>query len=308
MTLLRTQTRLAELPVRYEKDPFAWALQQEAVLREGQADALDWPHLADEIADVARRERDRLTHVLERLVQQQLIWDYGSDAKTQSRAAAIEHQRRRVSTHLSRFPSLRRHRATELDRAYGFGRIAALRETGLAETAMPETNPYTWQQLMKPSHFRRSGVARVNDTHAWATRQSDLLRRRHFAELDLDKLADEIADVARRDYLRFRSALMQILQHLLKWDHQPKRWGRSWALSIAEHRERVRLLLAEHPSLAARRSEALEAAYHLGRIAALRETGLPEHALPDTNPYSWDIVVDRPIPWPDQSSPAADHP
>ena len=101
---------------------------------------------------------------------------------------------------------------------------------------------------------------------------------------------------------------MQILQHLLKWDHQPERRGRSWVLSIAEHRERVKLLLTEHPSLAGRRSEALQAAYRLGRIAALRDTNLPEAVLPETNPYAWEIVMARPIAWPDLSSQSPDTP
>ena len=308
MGLSPTETRPTKAEASYEVDTVAWALQQEAVLRDGRVEALDWPNLADEVADVSRRERDRLVYLLERLIQQQLIYDHDPRTPADSRTAAIGHQRRRVCAHLVRFPSLMRHRTIAVGNAYKFGRLAALRESGLSDADLPRVNPYTWSHLLKDAPDPRPELMNGRDVHAWATRQSHLLRQRRFAELDRSKLADEIADVARRDYLRLRRALMQILQHLLKWDHQPERRSRSWVLSIAEHRERVKLLLAEHPSLAGRRSEALQAAYRLGRIAALRDTGLPEHILPEINSYAWEIVMARPIVWPDPSSQSPDFP
>lgn len=43
--------------------------------------------------------------------------------------------------------------------------------------------------------------------------------------------------------------------HLLKWDHQPERRTRSWALTIQDAQVKVARLLNENPSLKGALSE-----------------------------------------------------
>ncbi len=138
-----------------------------------------------------------------------------------------------------------------------------------------------------------------DDTYAWAIEQAALLRSRRFDDLDLINLADEVADVANRDYEALESDLSRVLQHILKWDHQSERRGRSWARTIKEHRRRVVRRLNRSPSLKSRQGEALAEAYERGRAEALQETDLPDAVFPMVNPYTWDEVMAREIDWPD---------
>ena len=144
-----------------------------------------------------------------------------------------------------------------------------------------------------PALDRRDG-----DIHAWALRQEEALREGWLADLDLACLADEIDALGISEHKAFESALMRLLQHLLKWDFQPERRGRSWALTVRAQRFRVGRALKRSPSLSARRLETLDDAYALARVEMLRETGLPESAVPASNPYSWDETMTRGTAWP----------
>ena len=137
-----------------------------------------------------------------------------------------------------------------------------------------------------------------DDAHAWAMEQAEFLKAGRFADLDLINLADEVADVGHREYDKLESDLARIIQHLLKWDHQPDRRGVSWVNTVREHRRRVVRQLRRFPSLKNRRGEALEDAYERGRGDALIETGLPESTFQDANPFDWDEVMTRPVVWP----------
>jgi hypothetical protein len=60
------------------------------------------------------------------------------------------------------------------------------------------------------------------DTVAWSEAQADALRRRAFNEIDWVNVAEEIADVGKRDRDRMYGALRTALVHLLKWQFQPE--------------------------------------------------------------------------------------
>jgi hypothetical protein len=86
-----------------------------------------------------------------------------------------------------------------------------------------------------------------------------------------------------------------LLLHILKWDHQPERRSRSWALSIREQRIVLRTVLDDNPGLKPRVAEALARAHEQARVAAARETGLDVEAFPETCPYSLEDIVKRKI-------------
>ena len=146
---------------------------------------------------------------------------------------------------------------------------------------------------------RSAPLHRDVDPHAWALRQEEALRDGRFAELDLPRLADEIDILGNSQHRAFESALTRLLQHLLKWDFQPERRSRSWALTVRAQRIHVGRVLKRSPSLGGRRLQTLGDAYALALVDALRETGLPDSVVPETNPYSWDEVMTRPIVWPE---------
>ena len=134
------------------------------------------------------------------------------------------------------------------------------------------------------------------DAYTWALEQCALLEAGQFDRLDIANLLDEVGDVARREFDKLVSALRVLMLHLLKWDHQPERRSRSWALSIAEQRERIAAVLGDSPGLKGRQDEAMGRAYRQGRLGAARESDLPLDTFPSECPYSWDDLMRRSIP------------
>lgn len=138
-----------------------------------------------------------------------------------------------------------------------------------------------------------------DDPYTWALQQADLLRAGHLEHIDTVNLADEITALAHYLADKLRSDLSRVLQHLLKWDHQPDRRSRSWAISIAEHRRRTFEHLQDGPGLKSLLPQILERAYADGRSYALKQTNVPNRAIPDTCPYTWDEIMTRPVEWPE---------
>ena len=139
--------------------------------------------------------------------------------------------------------------------------------------------------------------AKEADLYSWARRQAELLRAGRLAEIDPAAIAEEIDDVGEQEYYRLEGALRVVMLHLLKWDHQPGRRSRSWALSIREHRRRVARQLKRSPGLKSELAEALSAAYEDARDEASAETGLPPHVFPAARPYEYQEIMDRPVVW-----------
>jgi len=133
----------------------------------------------------------------------------------------------------------------------------------------------------------------MRDFYSWLMEQARLLREGRFDALDRDHLAEEIESLGREQFNKLESALRVLLTHILKWDHQPSRRGRSWLLSIEAQRLEVGDILSDNPGLKPRIAEALARAYRKARIEAAKETGLEESAFPETCPYSLDEIVSR---------------
>ena len=65
----------------------------------------------------------------------------------------------------------------------------------------------------------RSSELYEEDLYAWSEVQADLLRRRRFAELDLEHVVEEIEDVGGSLYREVRSRIRTIMEHFLKLEH-----------------------------------------------------------------------------------------
>src|SRR5215216_2809519 len=88
------------------------------------------------------------------------------------------------------------------------------------------------------------------DFYSWLMEQARLVREGRWDELDRDNLAEEIESLGREQFNKLESALRVLLLHMLKWDHQPDKRTRSWALSIKAQRIAVRRLMDINPGLA----------------------------------------------------------
>ena len=122
------------------------------------------------------------------------------------------------------------------------------------------------------------------DRHAWALDQAERLRSGK--PIDVENVAEEIADLGKRQRSFLVHNLEILLMHMLKWDYQAEKRTRSWVYTIMEHRNRVNDVLEEHPSLTAVLPSLLPKAYRRGRLKAAVETGLKISVFPEECPYS----------------------
>ncbi len=139
-------------------------------------------------------------------------------------------------------------------------------------------------------------AAYERDFYSWLMEQARLMREGRFDALDRENLAEEIESLGREQFNKLESALRVLLTHMLKWDHQPERRGRSWALSIDAQRTEVENVLSDNPGLKPRISEATARGYRRARIEAAKETGLEKRAFPESCPYSFDELMSREFP------------
>jgi hypothetical protein len=77
------------------------------------------------------------------------------------------------------------------------------------------------------------------DIIAWANEQARLLRAGHLDRIDIEHIAEEIEDVGKSEQRELASRMAVLLAHLLKWQFQPQRRGRSWQRTIRDQRNGI---------------------------------------------------------------------
>jgi hypothetical protein len=121
-----------------------------------------------------------------------------------------------------------------------------------------------------------------SDYFGWTRQQAELLKSGRWSEVDIEHLVEEIESMGASERKELASRLEVLLTHLLKWQFQPERRGRSWQLTVIEQRERLKDHLESNPSLG--NPDTLNAmlgkAYKYALIGAQRQTGLARSAFP----------------------------
>ena len=124
------------------------------------------------------------------------------------------------------------------------------------------------------------------DYYTWLVQNAALIRDGRVSEADLENIAEELEDMARGEKRALGSQFVVLIQHLLKWQLQPRRRSKSWRLSIDNARDSIEELLGESPSLRRRVPEYHRSQvpprkaqrYDRNRIARFRRSGdLPLH-------------------------------
>ena len=133
----------------------------------------------------------------------------------------------------------------------------------------------------------------------WTARTAQLVREGRFEEVDVENLAEEIADLGNSERSAVGSQLSRMLMHLVKERIQPERAGASWRSSIVDARREIWFKLESSPSLRRYLAERLEKIYRRAVRDALDETNLSEHArdfdIPKECPYSLDELLEGDI-------------
>ncbi len=131
----------------YEVDDVAWLEGTAELIRLGRTDAVDFPHLAEYLTDMAISERRQVLNRLATLLSHVLKWHHQPDRRSGGWRATVFEQRRRLNR-LAATGVLRNHADDVLAEAYADAIQAAAFETGLPPEAFPPMCPYTVDQLL----------------------------------------------------------------------------------------------------------------------------------------------------------------
>lgn len=137
----------------------------------------------------------------------------------------------------------------------------------------------------------RNSADYEEDFYAWTVEQSRLLRSGELSTIDAANIAEEIESMGRSDRREFKSRLVVLVMHLLKWSHQPSARSRRWSATIDEQRLQIGDLLSESPSLRPMMEAILAQAYSIARAQAIAETGLADEAFSEASPFTADEVM-----------------
>ena len=153
------------------------------------------------------------------------------------------------------------------------------------------------QRMAGPAALEGERAGYDRDFYSWSQEQGRLVREGRWAEVDRENVAEEIESLGREQFNKLESAFRVLLMHMLKWDHQPKKRSRSWAVSIETQRLELEDVLGDNPGLKPRIGEAIMRAYRKARTEAVNETGLRKSEFPETCPYSLDEITSRAFPY-----------
>ncbi|CAO3429765.1 DUF29 domain-containing protein [Azospirillum doebereinerae] len=132
----------------YERDFYAWANEQAALLRAGKLDAADIAHIAEEIESMGRTEKRELISRLSVLLLHLLKWQFQPGRRGAGWEATITVQRDDLSDHLRDNPSLKAKLDEAIADAYRKAVILAVGETGQLKSSFPAACPWPFEQLM----------------------------------------------------------------------------------------------------------------------------------------------------------------
>jgi hypothetical protein len=129
----------------YAADYAGWAEDTAQAIREGRWSEIDQSSLADEVSDLAKKERRAIRSRFEVLFLHLLKQRHQPARASRSWQATILLQRIRLTDLLEENPSLATpaELSDAMTKAYRIARVQAVRETGLALESFPEDLPFT---------------------------------------------------------------------------------------------------------------------------------------------------------------------
>ena len=136
-----------------DRDFYARANEQAALLRARRFGEADIEDIAEEIESMGRGEKRELVNSLAVHLLHLLNWQYQPPLRGNSWRLTVEEQRYRLEHHLNDNPSLRSQIAQAVREAYRLTLVTAERETGLVRCTFPKDCPYTFEQAMTPDFW-----------------------------------------------------------------------------------------------------------------------------------------------------------
>jgi predicted nucleic acid-binding Zn-ribbon protein len=132
----------------YDRDFYAWANRQAALLRAGKLADADIANIAEEIESMGRSEKRELVTRLNVLLLHLLKWRFQPERRSRSWQVSVANTRDELADHLADNPSLKAMLPEAVAKAYSRARRSASVETGLPEGTFPTDCPWTFDQAM----------------------------------------------------------------------------------------------------------------------------------------------------------------
>lgn len=130
------------------------------------------------------------------------------------------------------------------------------------------------------------------DFFAWTRQTAVLLRQARFEAIDIERLAEEVVDMGKRDLRELDSRVQVVLVHLLKWQAQSTKRSRSWRTTLLTQRLEIARLLNDSPSLRSAVTRRMSSNFAGARRLAATETGLSDASFPLSCPFSAAQILD----------------
>ena len=130
----------------YERDFYAWTVEQATALRSGQLRRVDLEHVAEEVEDMGKSQRRAVKSAATVILIHLLKYRYQPDHRSNSWRVTLREHRRRVRDDLADSPSLRPYTDRVFAECYRDARAAAADESGLSISTFPTMCPFTLEQ------------------------------------------------------------------------------------------------------------------------------------------------------------------
>jgi hypothetical protein len=142
-----TRVQAPNLSMLYERDETAWLEAMSALAGSGQYAEMDFQHLSEYLADMAKRDRREVFSRLVVLLSHLLKWEQQPERRSGSWRGTIREQRRELRQ-LVESGTLRKHAEAVLADAYAEARRQAADETELPLGDFPVENPWGLDALL----------------------------------------------------------------------------------------------------------------------------------------------------------------
>lgn len=137
----------------YGRDFCAWSDEQGRFLRARSAADLDRDNLAEELERLGNSGRSEIRNRMTALLVDLLKRQFQPGGRTNSWAAAILEQRRRIAEAIEESPSLKTFPSKVLGKEYRIARLRASGETGIDIERFPAESPYYIRDLLDENFF-----------------------------------------------------------------------------------------------------------------------------------------------------------
>jgi hypothetical protein len=137
----------------YNKDFYAWAINNSRLLKQGRISEIDVENIAEEIESIGKSERRELLNCFAVLIAHLIKWLHKPAKRSKSWELTIKEQRFEIVDLLTDSPSLKSDLEKQMSHAYEKALIIAEKETGLKKKNFDTKCPFSLKQLLDQKFF-----------------------------------------------------------------------------------------------------------------------------------------------------------